>query len=305
MENTVLKDFNELLSRLEATHLRRRVAVVCPDDESTIVSVSDALQHGIIDATLVCTHPADERLLRYADQVTVLQAASMPEAAAKGVAMVRQGEADILMKGLINSDVLLHAILNRETGILPRGRVLTHLAVAIMANYPKPLFYTDAAVIPYPTQQQRQAQVAYMADFCRRLGISEPRISLVHCSEKVDGKYFPYTTGYQEIKDMASSGAFGPCIVDGPLDLKTSCSAESMSTKGITSPIGGQADVLIFPDIEAANIFHKAITLFCNAEIACLLQGTDVPVVMPSRSDSARTKLLSLAVGCYVLGVKS
>ena len=268
MENTVLKDFNELLSRLEATHLRRRVAVVCPDDESTIVSVSDALQHGI-DATLVCTHPADERLLRYADQVTVLQAASMPEAAAKGVALVRQGEADILMKGLINSDVLLHAILNRETGILPRGRVLTHLAVAIMANYPKPLFYTDAAVIPYPTQQQRQAQVAYMADFCRRLGISEPR------------------------------------IFDGPLDLKTSCSAESMSTKGITSPIAGLADVLIFPDIEAANIFHKAITLFCNAEIACLLQGTDVPVVMPSRSDSARTKLLSLAVGCYVLGVKS
>lgn len=305
MENTVLHDFNELLSRLELMGTRKRVAVACPDDESSKEALCEALDHGIIDATLVCIQPIDERLLRYGEHVQVVNTKDATEAAALAVAMVRRGEADILMKGLISSDVLLHSILNRETGILPRGRVLTHLAVACMDSYPKPLFYTDAAVIPYPKQEQREMQVAYMADFCHRLGIECPRIALIHCSEKIDLKYFPYTAGYQHIKVMAEAGKFGRCIVDGPLDLKTSCSEDSLETKGLSSPIGGKADVLVFPDIEAANSFHKAITLFCQAEIACLLQGTDAPVVMPSRSDSSHTKLLSIAMACYVLGARS
>lgn len=301
MGNTVLKDFNEMLARLEAGGERKCVAVACPDDESSITALCEALDRGLINARLVCYKPLDERLTRYEGHVQTYTVGNDVEAAAKAVELVRQGEADILMKGLISSDTLLHAILNRETGILPRGRVLTHMAVAHMPVYPRLIAYTDAAVIPYPSQEQRETQVGYMVDLCHSLHISCPRVSLIHCSEHVNEKYFPFTLGYQQIKDKAAAGDFGSCIVDGPLDVKTSLSQESLQTKGISSPIAGQADVLVFPDIEAANTFHKTITLFCQAEIACLLQGPDAPVVMPSRSDSGRTKLLSIAMACYVL----
>ena len=106
--------------------------------------------------------------------------------------------------------------------------------------------------------------------------------------------------GYGEIKEMAAQGAFGPCIIDGPLDLKTSCSKESMAVKHIDSPIAGDADALIFPDIEAGNLFYKTITLFCQARTAGVLQGPDVPVVLPSRGDSAESKYLSLCLACLL-----
>lgn len=297
----IIKDFDQLLTDLGNQHERKRVAVVCPDDENTKKALMQALEHQAVDALLVCCHPLDPRFERYGDHVTSFEAHDPVEAAAVGVRLIREGKADILMKGLVGSDVILHAILNKVTGILPPGRVLTHLAVAQLRNYHKLLFYTDAAVIPYPTQEQRIAQVAYMAGACRCMGIHEPKISLIHCSEKVDAKHFPYTLGYEDIRDKALQGCFGPCIVDGPLDLKTSCCRESMLVKGIDSPVAGDADALVFPDIEAANLFHKAITLFCNADIACILQGTDVPVVLSSRSDSARTKFLSIAMACRIL----
>jgi phosphate butyryltransferase len=131
---------------------------------------------------------------------------------------------------------------------------------------------------------------------CRALGIEEPKISLIHCTEKVNEKYFPFTVGYREIVGMAERGEFGRCIIDGPLDLKTSVSPESMRIKGIKSPIGGDADALIFPDIEAANVFYKSITLFLGVETAGVLQGTMAPVVLPSRSDSKLCKFYSLAL---------
>jgi len=139
-------------------------------------------------------------------------------------------------------------------------------------------------------------QVKYAARVCHAFGIKQPRISLIHCTEKVNEKYFPFTQGYQDIKRMAAEGAFGDCLVDGPLDLKTSLSPESMRIKGIQSPIEGAADVLIFPDIEAGNVFYKAITLFCGVETAGCLQGAMTPVVLPSRSDSKMSKFYSLAL---------
>ncbi|HBN46937.1 MAG TPA: phosphate butyryltransferase [Prevotella sp.] len=274
-----IQSFEELTAHLKKRGAAKRVAVVCPDDDSTRQALAIAERDGIA-APLLFSAP------------------NPAEAAAQAVASVRRGEADVLMKGFVNTDVLLHATLNKEAGLLRKGRVMTHIAVAQLPGYHKLLTFTDAAVIPYPTHEQRMAQVAYVAQFCHRLGIEKPRLSLIHCSEKVDAKHFPYTAGYGQIKEMAVQGAFGPCIVDGPLDLKTSCSPHSMAVKHITSPIAGDADALIFPDIEAGNLFYKTITLFCQARTAGVLQGTDVPVVLPSRGDSAESKYLSLCLAC-------
>ena len=210
--------------------------------------------------------------------------------------MVRSGEADILMKGLINTDVLLRAILNRETGILRQGRVLTHIAMAEIPKYDKILFFTDAAVIPVPTQEQRRQQIGYVNYVCHALGIDEPRIALIHCAEKVSEKIFPYTKDYLSIIAEAQTGRFGRCIIDGPLDLKTSLDSVSLSEKGIHSVIDGQADALIFPDIVAGNVFYKTLTLFAYAKTAGVLQGTTAPCVVSSRSDSPESKFYSLAL---------
>ncbi|MBR1688724.1 MAG: phosphate butyryltransferase [Prevotella sp.] len=294
-----ISNFHELIASLSTRNERKRVAVVWPEDESTQYSVGLALDYGLIDVICVgCERQvrSNEHLAPYAEHFSFVDAADRDEAARLSVQLVREGKADILMKGLINTDNLLRAVLDRQTGILPEGRVLTHVTAATIPSYPKMLFFTDSAVIPYPTNAQRRQQVMYVADVCRSFGIAEPRISLIHCTEKVSQKHFPFTVHYRELAEAAQRGEFGPCIVDGPLDLKTSVSIESMRTKGIQSPINGEADALVFPDIEAANVFYKTITLFCDVETAGMLQGAMAPVVLPSRSDSKLCKFYSLAL---------
>ena len=296
--NTI-KNFDELLAHLKENNVKKRVAVVWAADEKTPAACAQALEAGFIEAIFVgCEEKlkANEALKPFADSMTFVDATDADDAAAKAVALVREDKADVLMKGLINTDNLLRAVLNKETGILPKGNVLTHITAASIPGYPRLLFFTDAAVIPYPTQEQRVQQVKYTTSLCHSFGIECPKISLIHCSEKVGGKFFPFTLGYQEIIDAGKNGEYGKCIIDGPLDLKTSCSKESLMKKGIISPIDGEADVLIFPDIEAGNVFYKSITLFAAATTAGMLQGTMAPVVLPSRSDSKESKFNSLAV---------
>ena len=294
-----ISNFQQLIAHLSQRGERKRAAIVCATDSSTQYAVARALKEGFIDAIFVGPKAAVEanpEIASQSEHVTYFDISDSDEAAAMAVSLVREGKADILMKGLINTDNLLHAVLNKEHGILPRGQVLTHLTASTIPGYPKFLFFTDAAVIPYPTQEQRVEQVRYVAKLCRDFGITEPKISLIHCSEKVGGKFFPFTEGYSEIIESGRAGEFGTCIIDGPLDLKTSCCKESLDKKGIKSPLEGAADALVFPDIEAGNVFYKTITLFCKAETAGILAGTMVPVVLPSRSDSQMCKYYSLAL---------
>jgi phosphate butyryltransferase len=218
------------------------------------------------------------------------------EAAARAVAMAREGKADVIMKGQVNTDNLLRAVLNKETGILPKGRVLTHVTCAQLPVYDKLIFCTDVAVIPHPTAEQREEQLKYMLSLMRYFGIEEPRVGLINCTEKVNEKHFPFTVEYKALIAKAQTGAFGRCIIDGPLDLKTCFSPEALHKKGIDSPLEGHADGIIFPDIQAGNVFYKTITAFCHAETAAMLCGPQVPVVLPSRGDTPENKFLSLAL---------
>lgn len=294
-----IKNFDDLVAHLSNRGVRKRVAIVCASDESTQFAVGKALEGGFIDAIFVgCKSEIEinEGLKPYADHISYVDADDRDDAARKAVALVREGKADILMKGLINTDNLLHAVLDKEKGILPRGRVLTHITAASIPTYSKILLFTDPAVIPYPTHEQRVEQVRYASALSRSFGVEEPKISLIHCSEKEGAKFFPFTVRYKEIIEQAKQGEFGRCIVDGPLDVKTSCCLESLKKKGIESTLNGEADVLVFPDIESGNVFYKTVTLFCNAETAATLQGTMVPVVLTSRSDSKMSKFYSLAL---------
>ncbi len=294
-----IKNFEELIDFLRLRGDRKRVAVVWAADEQSQKSISQALEVGFVEAIFVgCQKEIEQNrvLMRHRKHIRFVDATDSDNAAHIAVAMVRNHEADILMKGMLNTDNLLREVLNRDTGILPPGRVLTHITASSFFSYPKLLFFTDSAVIPYPTQEQRGEQIKYISYVARAFGIECPKVALIHCTEKVNPKHFPFTAGYSDLIQRAARGEFGSCVVDGPMDVKTACSAENMRRKGLSSPINGEADCLVFPDIEAGNMFYKALTLFAHAETAAVLQGTLCPVVLPSRSDSKQSKFYSLAL---------
>ena len=298
-----IKSFQDIISHLQSVEEKKTVAVVWAEDDVTRSAVLKGLEAGIITVTFVgCRQEieADERFAQYKSQFTIIDAADRDDAAAKAVTEVREDRANVLMKGLLNTDNLLRAVLNKETGILPKGNVLTHVTVAEIPELQRLLLFTDAAVLPNPTVEQRIEQVKYVTKIAHALHIDEPKISLIHCSEKVDERHFPCTADYVQIKEKAAQGEFGKCVIDGPLDLKTSLCYESMHHKGINSPINGEADALLFPEIESGNVFYKTITLLCKAQTAGLLQGAKVPVVLPSRGDTIESKFYSLAVASTI-----
>jgi phosphate butyryltransferase len=132
---------------------------------------------------------------------------------------------------------------------------------------------------------------------CRTLGCEEPRVALIHCTEKINEK-FPHTLSYVELKKEAQEGRFGKVFIDGPMDAKTACDKHSGEIKGLSSPVVGNADILIFPNIESGNTFYKTLSLFGDANMAGMLTGTIAPVVVPSRSDSGNSKYYSLVLAC-------
>ena len=295
-----------MVSCLRARGLRRRVAVVCPNDPHTEYVIIRSLREEIAEFLLVTD--AEHRQMAHhiyaasPDFVRLYEAGNPDEAAELAVELVRTGEADILMKGLINTDNLLRAVLNKQHGLLPQGAVLSHITVAQIPLYHKLLFFSDAAVIPKPTLEQYRSMITNDAKVCRSLGCTEPRVALVHCSEKVNEK-FPHTLSYVQLKEDAAQGRFGQLLVDGPMDAKTACDAHSGEIKGLSSPVVGNADLLIFPNIESGNTFYKTLSLFGDANMAGMLTGTTAPVVVPSRSDSGNSKYYSLVLACLSGGV--
>ena len=300
MEPTV--DFKALPQRLRSMAKCVTVAVACPADAHTEEVIERSISEEFAKFILVAVEQnaaVAERLhAKYPDRTAIILATDVDDASRKAVAEVRQGRAQVLMKGTVNTDNLLRAVLNKECGLLEKGHVLTHIAVAEIPGLQRLLFFTDAAVIPYPTTEQFHAQLGYIADTFRSVtGNDCPRVALTHCTEKVSEK-FPLTLSYEELKKEAREGAFGSIEVDGPMDVKTACDAESGAIKGIASPVVGNADILIFPDIEAGNTFYKAITLFTHATVAGMLAGTTAPVVVTSRADTVESKFYSLATAC-------
>ena len=230
-------------------------------------------------------------------KVTNLTTGDPQRSADEAVQMVRNGEADVIMKGIINTDVLLRAVLNKEHGLMPKGNVLTHLSAIYLPMLGRIILMGDPAVIPYPTLEQREAMIRYTVKLAAAYGIEEPRIALIHCTEKVSEK-FPLTLDYVQLIEKSKRGEFGKAIVDGPTDLKCAICKESADIKGIVSPLEGRADMLMMPDIEAGNVFYKTLTAFTDAQLAVGLMGAACPISLTSRSDSMETKLNSLAMAC-------
>lgn len=289
-----MKNFQELLESFHDRQRKRTVVVVCPDDEHTAEVVQRCQAENL--ASLILVTVKGKPMPEVAPGTPVKECADKDEAAAVGVELVRTGQGDVLMKGNINTDNLLRAVLH-ENGLLPKGRIMSHLTATVIPSYHKMLFFSDAAVIPRPDLAKFEAMIEYDVEAAHRMGIKSPRVALIHFTEKVNQK-FPHTLDYQTILERAAEGKYSDAIIGGPMDVKTACDPHSGSVKGIDSPVGGDADILIFPNLEAANTFYKTVSLFAKAPMAGVITGTTAPVVVPSRADSAESKFYSLALAC-------
>ena len=297
----VIRNFSQLTEAL-ADCPQVTVAVAYPHDDHTVEAIAQALDKHIAKFILVgdaARLSQSELAVNHPSDIHIVDAPDSDTAARMAVELVGAGKADVLMKGKLNTDNLLRAVLNKEWGILPKGNVLSHVTVSEIPGRDKLLIYGDVAVIPCPTLDQRRAMIGYLADVARTLGCQLPRIALTHFTEKVNPK-FPVSTDYVELRDEAIAGRWGSVIVDGPMDIATATDPDTGRIKGIDSPIQGQADCLMMADIEAGNVFYKTLTHFGHATNAGMLVGAKAPVVVPSRGDSAASKLASLALACLM-----
>ncbi|MGC8865104.1 MAG: phosphate acyltransferase [Bacteroidales bacterium] len=294
--------FAELSERLKG-QTPKTIAVVLAEDPHTIGAVLKASREGF--ARFILTgHP--DRIAHLLTQqgakpsdFVIHPIHEEAEAVRWCVEQVNQGGADVLMKGLVNTDNFLRAVLNKETGLMIPGAVMSYVAALEIPSYHKLLFITDTAVIPFPDLNQKIAMLNYAVNMCHRFGIMEPKVALISATEKA-GLQPPSVADYAIICKMAERGQIKGCVVDGPLDVFLATVPESLAIKKVNTPIQGDADVLLFPTLEACNAFYKGLVRFAGAELAGLIRGTRKPVIVMSRSESEQSKFNCIALACLM-----
>ena len=280
---TKLDDLLELVKTKE----KKRLVAAYANDSHTIGAISAAVDKGIVDATLVGDIDTIKKVCAEegidVNKFELVQEANDAKAGAKAVELINAGKGDVLMKGLLSTDKYMRAILNKEKGLMPgkKNDMLTHMAVFQVPAYHKLLVCSDVAIIPDPDFKQKQAIMNYLISVAKSLEIAKPKVAVLAATEQV-------SVGMR----ACAEGAF----VDGPLSLDCAIDKESAQTKKCSGEVAGDADCLLFPNIEAGNIFYKACTKFAGAELACMVMGARVPCILTSRGDSMNTKLYSIAL---------
>lgn len=278
---------------------RKRLVAAFANDAHTIEAVSMAVDMGIVEATLVCDEATMKKVCAEhnidPNKFKIVQEADEMKAARKAVELINNGEGDVLMKGLVSTDKYMRAILDKEKGLLPPKAVLTHVTVVQVPTYPKLLIVGDVAIIPAPDLNQKIAITNYLIQTAHSLGIEKPKVALNAATEQM-------SAGMQACVDaaiiskMADRGQIKGAFVDGPLALDVAIDKESADIKKVGGGVAGDADCIMFPNIESGNVFFKACTKLANGELGAMVMGAKVPCVLTSRGDSVKSKMYSIAL---------
>ncbi|MBW6514031.1 MAG: phosphate acetyltransferase [Candidatus Syntrophosphaera sp.] len=301
------KTLAQMAEHVRASGTVTRIAVAVAEDSHTLSSLGQAAREGFVQGILI-GNLGHINALCEEEQIdpNLFELHDIPDedqATAEAVRMVRSGEADALMKGLVSTDRFLKAVLHKDRGLLPPKTVMSHVCVMEVPRYHKLLFLSDTAVLPFPDLYQKIAMVKYSVAMARTFGVAKPKVALITATEKVYAN-IPNTLEYAQICKMAACGQINDCVVDGPLDVFLACDPSAAEVKGVQTPVEGDADILIFPNLESANSFYKGLMLFAECELAGLLQGTTKPVIVMSRSESAASKYYCIALACLMAGEK-
>ena len=275
------------------------VSVAAAEDAHVLSAVNEAHLRGIANFVLVGDEKAIKGLAAQREiDLSPFPVIHEPDPAAacrQAVKLVTEGRASALMKGLVDTSIIMKAALDREMGMRTE-RKLSHLAVFALPTYHKLLFITDAAINIAPDFDTKRDIIRNAVDAVSNLGIDCPKVALLAAKEKVDEK-MPITLEWAELSRLGKVGEIPGCILDGPLALDNAVSPESCAVKGIVSEVGGDADILVCPDIEAGNILYKSLAFLADGKNGGVVVGAKGPIILTSRADSSESKLISIALG--------
>ena len=295
-------NFDDLISRVKECE-KKTVAVAAAEDDAVLEAVNAAREQGIADAILV----GDEaKICEIAAELKIdltgwriINEPDKVQASLKAVKLAHDGEADMYMKGLLDTKTFLKSILDKEVG-LRTGKTLSHVAVFQVEGIEQLLFLTDVAFMTYPTLEDKVHIIENTVAVAHACGVACPKVAPLAAVEVVNPK-MPCTVDADELRKMNEEGKITGCVVDGPLSMDIAIDPEAAAHKGAQDrPAAGHADILLFPDIQAGNLVYKTLVHTAQCENGCILTGTKVPAILTSRSDSFQTKVNSIALAAVV-----
>ena len=294
----VYRTFAELVEKLKASPRSVRMAVAAAGDEHTVEAVLNARKEGIVSPILVGDKALiDAALIKFGASVPAEDIYDVPdlaESAKFAVQLVREGKANLLMKGKLDTSVMLRPVVNKETGI-GKGGVMSHFTAFEVPSYHKLLVPVDGGMVTYPTLEQKKSIIENTVGALRAMGYDEVKVGVLACVEKVNPK-MPETVEADALKQMNLRGEITGCIVEGPISYDCAVSREIADFKGFQSPVAGEVDVLVAPNIHAGNIMGKMLACTAGAKMAGFIVGAYVPIVLTSRGSTPLEKYNSIAI---------
>ncbi len=300
--DAMIKSVKDLLNQAKQGQ-KMTLVVAAAQDEDVLYAVCKAAEEGVIVPILVGDQPEIERIGREQaldiSNYTVIHEPDLTASARCAVQLVSEGRGDFLMKGLIDTAILLKAVLDKEIG-LRTERLLSHVMIYEVPHYHKLLFLTDGGMNIAPTYEQKIGIAENAVDACKAMGGDVVKVAALAAKEKVNEK-MPATVDARKLQELCETGHFGEgVVIEGPLALDLAVSEEAAKVKRFESRVAGDADVLLVPTIEVGNGIGKSLTYLAGAESAGVIMGAKVPVVLVSRADSYTAKLNSIALGSVI-----
>ena len=296
----MIKNFEQLKEMLKAMPVKRKVAVVPAQDEHTLEAISHAYKDGMVEPVLIGDEPKIREILAQigtdADKMTIIHVENPVEAIQKAADMARDGEVDCIMKGKTETGALMKVLVNRERGIR-KNDTMSLLAFMESPNYHKVFAITDVGLLTYPSKEQKKAAIQNAVEAFHALGVEQPKVAILAAVEKVNPK-MKETVEAAEIKEEGVDG----CIIEGPISYDLAMDPASAPIKGYVSPVAGDADLLVVPDIVSGNIAAKTITVIGGGKTGGVVLGAKVPVLLVSRAASADDKYMSIVIAALVGG---
>ncbi|MBM4464876.1 MAG: bifunctional enoyl-CoA hydratase/phosphate acetyltransferase [Chloroflexi bacterium] len=293
----LITNFAELIEAAQAVG-PKHIAIAAAYDPAVLISAEELQKLGITVAHLVGDRPAIEDLAQeYQIDLSGMIVVHEPDtgrAAQQAVAMARQGQADVVIKGQLKTSEMLGAALDRERGIRER-KLLTHVGLFEVPGFDRLIYMSDSGVVLSPTIEQKLIIIQNVVEVAHKFGLERPRVAILSATDVVHPR-IPHSIEALALAKMAAQGWVEGAIVDGPLTLDVAVSLEAARIKGVESPVAGQADILIVPGVVAGNTAAKAIQYLAGGRMAGLVVGAKVPIIINSRADTADTRLLSTAM---------
>lgn len=294
----VIKNFDELIKKVQSFEGKKKVAVAAAHDEHALEAVFEAVENNIVEPVLIGNKEKIKeiaaKLGKTVSDDSIIETADDSEAAAKAVELARNGQADFIMKGKLQTADLLRAVVDKEKG-LRTGKVMSHVAIQEIPTYHKLLITTDGGMMMYPDLEQKKKIIENAVDVLHSLGYENPKVGVLAAVETVNPK-MPESVDAGKLKEMNQNGEITGCYVEGPISYDIAMNKESGQIKGFDSPVAGDPDVLIVPNITAGNILGKCLVYSAGAKMAGFIVGAKVPIVLTSRGASSEEKYLSLVI---------